>query len=265
MFGKRNAEAAREIDSQRESTPHRGRPDTDETRVFQVGYGEISKIALRIMPDRVLRTLFLYEPRSGDENRFVRIRLPDGVLPDSNLLPDHRDGIVAQWAKEDTDAYLDLEPMLNALDPADRGEGRPMGRVVDEPARRFHSSAAPAARERRQPPPAEPAAQPQPTQQRPRKPQRAKSSAKRGKPQATQVWRGEVVDCGIGEFRDRSQRAFNSYFVRIADDRGVEENILGCDLDDKMRQLGADVGDYVVIRQVGRRGPKKLFEVHFEE
>lgn len=111
-------------------TPVDGGQDQETNgQVFQVKYGRISRLVLKILDDRVKRQLLLYDPRSDKPDNFVRIVLPDGALPlaDEDCLPQHVEGVVIQWAREDADAWIEAMPMQHAhpeCDFDDLGQGQ---------------------------------------------------------------------------------------------------------------------------------------------
>jgi hypothetical protein len=235
-------------------------PDPGTKKVFQVGFGQISKIALTICSDRVKRTLFLYDPRSREPEGFSRIRLPDGGLPDSReYSPEESEVLIAHWAREDVDRYLDCEPLLHAHPESDSGDGvqirvrqtvhtpQTTG-VPEQPA----TSAAPAPAGREAPQPARPAPEKVPVPEEENIPNPLKNAKEKAS--------GVVRFAGIRP-HSNGNRSFECFAVDLRTADGSIKTFRGTVLEDRIRALGIVAGERATIGFLGKEGKKNLFHV----
>jgi hypothetical protein len=237
-------------------------------RVFQVPYGKISKIALSIRPDRVIRNLFLYDPRSNDPDAFIRIRLPDGGLPEpeEDCLPQHREGVIIQWAREDADAYLDGQPLQHLHREAAQDDAS--GQLVKVKATTACNIERPAPTPAPQPAPRPaPAAEPRPAPQE-RPAQNSEPPAPEDETDIPQTPRelteqpleestGVVAFVGV-RAHSYQGRSYDSYTVDIITDSGTMDTYRGTQLEDLVRSQRIKSGDTITLKKLPKKeGSKK--------
>lgn len=251
--------------------------DSGAERVFQITYGKISRICLRIHSDRVKRTLMLYDPRSDDPDGFVRLRLPDGKLPGDDFLEEQRDGVLMHWAREDVDCYLDCVPLRHVHPDAaqDAGEGMPMQfrdpgvaappqQAASPPAQpdppRQDAPAQPQPEVAASPATAQGQAQPQTTPQQ-QSPQTGGDENGKPKKKPDECATGKVTFMGVRDHTING-RTFSCYTVDLLRSDGLEETFRGALLQDRADKAGLHIGDRATISKwKGFRGAKNLFKV----